>query len=332
MDDRLNNICEAVEKSLLLSELTEDRFLRSSNKGGNEIYIFTAHEAPNLMKEVGRVRELAFRAAGGGTGKECDIDEFDIRENNPCKQLIVWDPEEQEIIGGYRYLRCDEMPVGVNGVPEMAMTEIFDMSARFIEEYIPYTIELGRSFVHPKYQSTQMKRKSLYALDNLWDGLGALTVDNPDIKFLMGKVTMYRSYNVSARDMLLTFLRCYFEDKESLVTPKEKYAIYPDSSSMELQFTGENYAEEYRALSKSIRTLGENIPPLVNAYMGLSPTMKLFGTSLNPFFGGVEESGILITIEDVYDEKKDRHISSYNPENKTINLKQILNTTDNSYG
>ena len=133
-------VCYAVDKALLLAELANVHHLRSSNKGGNEIYTFTAHDAPNLMREVGRIRELAFRAAGGGTGKSCDIDEFDLREDNPCIQLIVWDPDAQVIMGGYRYQFCKSMPLDKDGIPEMAVSEIFTLSEKFIKDYLPYTI------------------------------------------------------------------------------------------------------------------------------------------------------------------------------------------------
>ena len=306
-------VCYAVDKALLLAELANVHYLRSSNKGGNEIYTFTAHDAPNLMREVGRIRELAFRAAGGGTGKSCDIDEFDLREDNPCIQLIVWDPDAQVIMGGYRYQFCKSMPLDKDGIPEMAVSEIFTLSEKFIKDYLPYTIELGRSFVHPHYQSTQASRKSLYALDNLWDGLGALTVDNPEIKYFLGKVTMYRNFDILSRNMILYFMQRYFGDKEQLVTPKPEYELQIDLTGIEGMFASDNYTEDYKILSKQVREQGTNIPPLVNAYMGLSPTMKVFGTSLNPFFGDVEETGILITIEDVYEAKKMRHIETYQP-------------------
>ena len=305
-------ICSAVDKDILLQELTKVKLLRYSNKGGNEIYTFTAHEAPNLMREVGRIRELAFRSAGGGTGLECDIDEFDTREVNPCVQLIVWDPDAKTIIGGYRYLACRLMPVDVKGVPEMAVTEIFNLSERFINEYLPYTIELGRSFVHPNYQSTQLEHKSLYALDNLWDGLGALTVIYPEIKYFMGKITMYRQFEQLSRNLILHFMDCYFADIEGLITPKEEYKLEIDMSGIDNCFAGNDYKEDHKILSRTVRDYGTNIPPLFNAYMGLSPTMKVFGTCLNPFFGGVEETGILITIADVYDAKKERHIDTFN--------------------
>lgn len=302
-----------VEKEKLIAELTEERFVRKTNKAGNEIYTFNFKNSPNLMKEVGRIRELTFRSAGGGTGKDTDIDEFDIHETSPYEQLIVWDPQEKEIIGGYRYILCNHLDRNAEGEPNLATSELFRFSEPFKENYLPRMIELGRSFVHPLYQSTKMGRKSVFALDNLWDGLGALTVDHPEIEYFFGKVTMYTSFNIQARNMILFFMKKYFNDVENLVSPIHPLEIHIDEKQMQQIFTGTDYNEDYKILSRYVRELGENIPPLVNAYMSLSPSMKMFGTAVNPGFGGVEETAILIKIADVYEAKKKRHIATYIP-------------------
>lgn len=310
-----------VDKKILLSELTEDKFLRKTNKAGNEIYTFNAFTAPNLMREVGRIRELTFRGAGGGTGKEIDIDEFDVEKKAPYQQLIVWDPKEKEIIGGYRYILCDHLSLNAEGEPNLATTELFRFSDEFKSRYLSKVIELGRSFVHPLYQSTRMGRKSLFALDNLWDGLGALTVDNPQIEYFFGKVTMYTSFNIHARDMILYFMRKYFRDTDSLVAPIHPLETDIDEKKMQEIFTGNSYDEDYRILSRYVRELGEHIPPLVNAYMSLSPSMRTFGTAINPGFGGVEETAILVKIADIYEAKKLRHIATYIP--RFLKLKRL---------
>ncbi len=302
-----------VEKDKLIAELTEEHFVRKTNKAGNEIYTFNSQNAPNLMREVGRIRELTFRSAGGGTGKEIDIDEFDTADSTPYEQLIVWDPKEKEILGGYRYILCDHLALNKEGEPNLATTELFRFSESFKKNYLPKMIELGRSFVHPLYQSTRMGRKSVFALDNLWDGLGALTVDHPEIEYFFGKVTMYTSFNIQARNMILFFMQKYFRDNQQLVTPIHSLDVGIDEKQMQQIFTGNNYDEDYKILSHYVRELGENIPPLVNAYMSLSPSMKTFGTAINPGFGGVEETAILIKIADVYEAKKKRHIATYIP-------------------
>lgn len=303
-------IIQPIAKEILKSELTPARQLRMTNKSHNEIYVITAHNAPNVMKEIGRLREVVFREAGGGTGKDMDIDEFDTCEN--CyKQLIVWNPEAEEIIGGYRYLEGTSWDLDEKGQPILATSHMFHFSEKFIEEYMPYTIELGRSFVSLPYQSSKMGAKSLFALDNLWDGLGALTVIKPNVKYFFGKMTMYPSYIRKGRDMILYFLKKYFDDKEQLILPMKPLKIESDPSELEKIFTGHNFKEDYRILNGEIRKLGYNIPPLVNAYMNLSPTMKLFGTAINYGFGDVEETGILIAMDEIFEEKRVRHINSF---------------------
>ena len=303
-------IIPPIPAEVLKSELTPDRQLRMTNKSHNEIYIITAHNAPNTMREIGRLREIAFREAGGGTGKDCDLDEFDTCEN--CyKQLIVWNPEDEEIIGGYRYLEGTKWEMDNNGQPKLATSHMFHFSEKFLTDYMPYTIELGRSFVSLPYQSSRMGAKSLFALDNLWDGLGALTVIMPNVKYFFGKMTMYPSYIREGRDMILYFLKKYFDDKENLVVPMKPLKIETDEKTLEALFCENDFKGDYRILNREIRNLGYNIPPLVNAYMSLSPTMKLFGTAINYGFGDVEETGILIAVDEILAEKRVRHIDSF---------------------
>lgn len=306
----MEEIIPRVPRELLLSELTPEKRLRTTNKSGNEIYIVTWQDSPNVVRELGRLREIAFRAAGGGTGLSLDLDEFDTMEN-PYKQLLVWDPEEQEILGGYRYLLGSEVPLDKEGQPILATSHMFRFSERFVKDYLPYTIELGRSFVTLEYQSSRMGTKGLFALDNLWDGLGALTVIMPGVRYFFGKFTMYPSYDRMARDMILYFLKMYFSDSESLILPMHPLSLWHDESIFETLFVGNDFKQDYRTLNREVRNLGYNIPPLVNAYMGLSPTMKLFGTAINDEFGDVEETGILIAVDEILEEKRVRHIDSF---------------------
>ncbi|MBR1545941.1 MAG: GNAT family N-acetyltransferase [Prevotella sp.] len=303
-------IIQPIDKELLKSELTPERQLRLTNKSNNEIYVVTAHNAPNVLKEIGRLREIVFREAGGGTGKEMDLDEFDLCDN--CyKQLIVWNPDAEEIIGGYRYLLGTDWEYDDKGQPILATSHMFHFSEKFLEEYAPKTVELGRSFVSLPYQSSRMGAKSLFALDNLWDGLGAITVIRPNVRYYFGKMTMYPSYIRKGRDMILYFLKKYFDDKEKLIIPMKPLIIETDEEELKALFCKNSFKEDYRILNREIRKLGYNIPPLVNAYMGLSPTMKLFGTAINYGFGDVEETGILISIDEIFEEKKKRHIDSF---------------------
>ncbi len=272
------------------------------------IYIVNHHNSPNITREIGRLREITFRNAGGGTGKECDLDSYDTKEKAYYEQLIVWAPESKEIVGGYRFIKC------VNALDEqtdLATNGLFSFSEKFKSNYLPTTIELGRSFVQPNFQPSQGSRKGIFSLDNLWDGLGAIVVDQPEIKYFFGKVTMYLNFNKKARDIILAFMHHFFADNEKLVSPINPLNFHSDVSKFITEIKDLEYKDAFKVLQQNVRSFDENIPPLVSAYMNLSSTMKTFGTSLNNSFGEVEETGILISINDIFESKKERHINSY---------------------
>ncbi len=302
----MKSIINQIEISLLEKELTPNKLVRTTNFGKNKIYIITHHDSPNLMLEIGRLREVSFREAGGGTGKEVDIDKFDTAET-PYKQLIVWSKSNKEIIGGYRFLDSKSV-IGKDVKTSLATAKLFHFSDTFIEKYLPYTIELGRSFVQPKYQSS---RKGIFSLDNLWDGLGALTVQYPETQYFFGKVTMYTSFNPEARDAILFFLNKFFPYKEKIIYPHKPLDYKTDVSHLDAIFNKNTYKKNHIILNRIVRNNGEMIPPLFNAYMNLSPNMKTFGTAINDSFGEVEETGILVNINDIYPSKKNRHISTF---------------------
>ena len=318
----MKEIIAPISRDILKSELTEDKRLRFTNRSNNEIYVVTWQNAPNVVKEIGRLREIAFRAAGGGTGKDMDLDELDVCDN-PYKQLIVWNPEAEEIIGGYRYLLGTEVDYDKQGQPILATSHMFHFSDTFIRDYLPYTVELGRSFVTLEYQATRNDSKGLFALDNLWDGLGALSVIMPNCKYFFGKMTMYPSYNRRCRDMILYFLNKHFPDPDNLIVPMNPLQMDHDPKEFEQLFCYDDFKEDYIILNREIRSCGLTIPPLVNAYMSLSPTMKMFGTAINDGFGDVEETGILIAIDEIIESKRIRHIDNFAKEHPEL-VKQSI--------
>ncbi len=326
-----HDVIPPVPTDLLKRELTDDKRLRLTNRSDNVIYTVTWQDAPNVLREVGRLREISFRAAGGGTGKELDLDEFDTC---PCPytQLIVWDPQGERILGGYRYRLGKEVELDKEGQPILATSHMFRFSDRFISHYLPYTIELGRSFVTLEYQSTRSDKKGIFALDNLWDGLGALVVIEPSCRYLFGKFTMYPSYDRLARDMILYFLSKHFPDPDGLIFPMKPLLLEHSEQQLAAIFRGDSFADDYKTLKAEVRKRGLNIPPLVNAYMGLSPTMKLFGTAINDGFGDVEETGILIAVDEILQEKRMRHIDTFateHPEYLKFRSGRIFYPTDN---
>ena len=308
MSNELSYIIPPVDRELLRSELSDDKLIRKTNKLNNDIYIVNHHNSPNVMREIGRLRELTFAMSGGGTGNPVDIDERDTAEI--CyDQLIVYSPEDDEIVSGYRFLDCSKVLDDDRFKTHLSTAHYFNFSDHFVNEYLPYTIELGRSWVQPTYQPSQNPRKGIFALDNLWDGLGALVITHKHVEHFYGKVTMYPTYDKEARNALLSFMHYFFPDNDGLVTPKNPLVYNQNNAKFIRMIKGLEYKEAYKLLSRFVKAREETVPPLINQYMSLSNTMKMFGTCVNEDFGDVEESGILVTIADVYPEKSERHLS-----------------------
>ena len=301
----MEQIINPIAPEVLLRELTEDCFIRKTVKGSNDIYVITAKNQPNLMKEIGRLREISFRDAGGGSGNSCDIDNADISENG-YTQLLVWNPDANEIIGGYRYIIIDK-----NKEQDFSVKNYFDLSQEYMDDYYPHTIELGRSFVQPKYQSKAGGAKSLYALDNLWDGLGAIVADNENVKYMVGKVTLYSNINIELVSLLYTLLCKYFPADNNLIVPKKEIEYVFDKYKYLNLFDGMEYAKAMKFANRRAKELGEAYPPLFSAYANLTSTMKIFGTVVNADFGNVLETAIMITIADLNEDKYQRYVKSY---------------------
>ena len=305
-------IIPPVPVELLKAELTPSKKLVDTNKGHNELYVVTWQDSPNVVKEIGRLREEAFRAAGGSTGNELDLDEFD-RMEKPYRQLIVWDPDNEAIIGGYRFLLGTDATFDADCQPVLASSHQFRFSQKYIDDYLPHVMELGRNFVSPAYQSSKNGAKSIFAMDNLWDGLVAVIMKNPDILYFFGKITVYPSYDTIARDLIYHFLWKHFEDKEDLVRPWPDQAVMPDSNPalMDLVLKEGNLLDDYKLLKAAARLRGVNIPPNVTAYISATPQMLMFGTAVNHLMHDIEDTAILIPFDAIYQEKKSRHIGAY---------------------
>ena len=305
-------IIDPVPVELLKAELTKSKKLEDTNKGHNELYIVTWHDSPNVVTEVGRLRELAFREAGGATGNAVDLDEYDKMEK-PYKQLIVWDPENEAIIGGYRFLFGSAATFAENAQPVLASSHQFRFSQTFINEYLPHVIELGRNFVAPEYQSSKGGAKSIFAFDNLWDGLVAIIMKHPDLLYFCGKITLYPSYDHIAKDLIYHFLWKHYGDKEELVRPWDDQTVMPESDPelMDMVVNKDDLLEDYKLLKAAAKMRGENVPPNVSAYISVTSRMSMFGTAVNRLMHNIEDSAVLIPFDEIYHDKKSRHIGAY---------------------
>jgi hypothetical protein len=321
----LSYIAPPVDRDLIKNELKQKHFLRKTNRGKKEIYITTAHPSPNIMREIGRLRELSFAADGGGTGKEVDIDEYDtLPDPYCCKQLFVWDTENEEIVGGYRYNHGSTMLHREDGTIATPTAEHYQFSQEFLDNYLPYTVELGRAFVQPAYQPSTDVHKGLYSLDNLWDGIGALVLEFAETRYFLGKITIYDSMDTEARDLMLFFYKKYFPDPDGLMWPFHPTRIQMDLNELNRLFNGRNYKEDYQILLHAVRSRGCTVPALVNAYMNLSSTMRYFGTCPDHGLPGTNGIGILITLKDINEDKRLRHIESYIDKNAKLDRRRLF--------
>jgi len=303
-------LIKPVSRKLLREELTTDRLVRPTRIGSNEIYIFTAFNAPNLMQEVGRLRELTFRDAGAGFGTAVDIDHFDTDEY-PCRQLIVWDPVAEDIIGGYRFNifhKFEGKPL--RDIP-LANKSLYSISNTFTNEYIPYVVELARAFIQPKYQPKLAGRKAAFSLDNIWDGLGALVVKYQFIRYFFGRLTFFSNYDPKVRDLAFYFFAKHLQGEKALIQAKEPFALSTAIAELERVIDGRSVEEDYKKLNKAAKNHGILIPPLVKSYFNVSGTMKVFEPVFDPYFCSTYAAAIMVTIADVYPAFIKRYITPY---------------------
>ena len=306
----MEEIIAPVDRNLIEQELTLERKLGDTNKGGNELYVIDGRNAPNTLREIGRLREIAFREAGASSGLAVDLDEYDMLET-PYQQLIVWDPDAKAIIGGYRYILGKDITLKADGQPRITSSHLYHYSDAFIKNYLPHVMELGRSFVAPEYQSSKAGAKSLFTMDNLWDGIVSVTMEHPSTLYFIGKMTIYPLYNHVARDLILRFLSKHFHDPDELVRPYHPIGFETDPILTNLILCESDLRKDYRRLKEAVRNLGTNIPPLVNSYINLSSTMKCFASTFNDELGDAIETGIMICFNEMYEDKRERHIEAF---------------------
>ncbi len=305
----MKKIIPALNRDELRQLLNEETFLRNTNKLDNEIHSFSTNNSLKLLYEVCRLREITFRHSGGGTGKELDVDEYDVHSENPYQQLVVYNSKDQEIVGAYRYmLGSEDFPLNVDGNPSFATSKLFNFSEEFNDVYLSRSIELGRSFIQPKYQANM--KLGMFSLMNLWDGLGSLVLQNPKHNYFLGKVTFYDNYNKDALDLILTYFdQCCKPEKELFKPKEEKEYLRPVNEDNIKLFENRSLEEGHKILQAEMRKIDQQIPPLVNIYINTSPNLQVFGTAHNKEFGNVLETGILIPIDKIYDHKLTLHVN-----------------------
>ena len=300
----MEEIIPPVDKELIKAELTPDKKLGDTSRGGNQLYVVTWHDSPNTVREIGRIREVSYRDAGASSGKSVDLDNYEFKRLQALALAAV-------MTAGVIVCSGSTLAMADIGQPDITASNLFHFSEEFISDYLPHTMELGRSFVAPEYQSSKTGSKSVFTLENLWEGIASVILHHPNIIWLFGKMTIYPSYNEAARTLDLYFLKKHFKDEDRLVRPYKEMELTDNPALLDLILYEKDMMKDYRLLKEAVRKLGTSIPPLVNSYIKTSPTMKTFGSCINDELGDAIETGIMICYDDIYDDKKSRHVESY---------------------
>jgi len=310
MTKNVEEIIKPISKEILINELKIALFLRPTRVGNNEVYIFSSEQCPNLMQEVGRLRELTFREAGAGFGKEVDIDDYDICEHR-CKQLIVWDPIKKEIVGGYRFnLFYDLKNKNLNDTP-LSNKSFYNVSNKFVSDYIPYLVELSRAFIQPMFQPKYAGRRAAFSLDNIWDGLGALVIKYPFLKYYFGRLTFFSNYNATVRDSIFYFFQKHLKGDTSLLQAKRPLSLDTPISYIKKKINMSDIKEDYKSLQLIAKEHNAVIPPLMKSYYNASSSLKVFDPVFDSYFGSSYAAAIIVTIKDIYPSYVKRYIKPY---------------------
>jgi len=251
-----NEISVAEGRSELKSEL-KNGILLGQTTDGKSIIMYESERENGVIKEIGRLREISFRHVGEGSGKKRDIDGYDFY----YKHLVIWDDEVLEIAGAYRLGVCSEIIEDFD-VSSLYTSTLFRFDEKF-EPYLERGIELGRSFVQPKYWNSR-------ALDYLWQGIGAYLKRRPDIQYLFGAVSLSDTFNQKAQGMMIYFYQTYFGAQENLVQHKAPYSMVQwVKEHCENVFTGDDYRTDMRTLKEELGFMGYSVPTLYKQYSEL---------------------------------------------------------------
>ncbi len=248
-----NEISTPESRSELKAELKHGKIL-GETFDGKKIILYESPIENCVLKDIGRLREISFRHVGEGSGKKRDLDVYDYY----YKHLIIWDDEALEIAGAYRLGESREI-IEAFDADGLYTKTLFDLE----EDFLPYLgrgLELGRSFVQPKYRNSR-------ALDYLWQGIGAYIKQNPQVRYLFGAVSLSDAFNDKAKALMVYFFQHYFGSEETLATHKVSYRI-PSELKTYCQnlFEGDNYREDQRRLKEELALMGYAIPTLYKQY------------------------------------------------------------------
>ena len=291
-------IAHPVSRIDLLNELKKSKLLGQTNDG-KKIYLYDYTEDSIVLKELGRLRELSFRKVGEGVNKKRDTDKYDIY----YQHIILWDENDLEIVGSYRIGESNFIFKNI-GVKGFYSNELF----KFNQEFSPYlrnSIELGRSFVQPKYWGTR-------ALDYLWYGIGAYLKNNPHIKYMFGPVSISATFPSIAKDMMIFYYSYYYGEKEALVEPKVPYTYSNNLLEITELFILDDKKKDFKFLRTTLSNIGFSIPTLYKQYSEITQDggVRFLGFNVDKTFSDCVDGLILLEVEKIKDSAKQRYIEN----------------------
>ncbi len=292
-------ISPAEDRRLIKKELKNSQLL-GTTKDGKKIYLYEwSDNNSSVLNEIGRLREISFRKVGEGSNKKRDIDKYD----RYYKHIILWDNEDLEIVGAYRIGVAKEI-LEQFGADALYTNTLFEFNTN-LYHYLDDSIELGRSFVQPKYWGSR-------ALDYLWQGIGAYLRNNPQIKYMYGPVSLSQSYPKVAKDMILYFYDSYFKDDENLVTPTLPYQINLDDDYMKKFVTElklDDYKQDFKLLKQALGFLELNVPTLYKQYADLCEEggIRFCAYNIDKDFANCVDSFILVEVAKIKEKQRKRY-------------------------
>ncbi|MEW8648128.1 MAG: lysophospholipid acyltransferase family protein [Candidatus Thiodiazotropha endolucinida] len=291
------SIAHPESRQALKKELSKGRLL-GETRDGKQIVLMDWEIGSALMREIGRLRELSFRKVGEGTGRRRDIDKYDTH----YRHLVLWDDNELEVVGSYRIGEAGPI-INDRGMQGLYTTSLFDFDESF-QPYAERAIELGRSFVQPRYWGSR-------ALDYLWQGLGSYLRHHPEIRHMYGPVSISDRYPKAARDLMVVFYKHYFGCKSRLGEAKIPYQL--DKACQEefsRHFCGDDLERDLQELKNQLALYNVTIPTLFKQYTDLCEPggVCFLDFGKDPDFAGCTDGMILVSVDKVKSVKRKRYI------------------------
>lgn len=283
---------KAIKKELKKSQLL------GQTSDGKKIYLYDYVSDSPVMAEIGRLRELTFRVVEEGTGSTTDLDKYDTL----YRHLVLWDDEELEIVGAYRIGECKQL-VEEHGKEALYTSTLFNLKPS-MDVYLPYAIELGRSFVQPKYWGKR-------SLDYLWYGIGAYVAQNPQIKYLFGPVSLSSAYPTYPKEMIIGFYQKQFGSQQDLAIGKHPVKLHKGYQKIVDSIFIDDYKTSYKRLNSLLDLEGVKVPTLFKQYAELcnDKGCRFIDFSIDPNFGNCIDSLILVELDKIKPKKKARYLT-----------------------